>query len=70
MAAELNRKLPPQKRMSLIRLREHIFDIKRLHGEYFPNSRLRVSALVLINVSAMLVVAGVIAGFMATSEHL
>ena len=43
MAMELNRVLPPERRMPLIEIRMHFFEIKRLHEEAFPASRLRAA---------------------------
>jgi hypothetical protein len=67
MIVELNRVLPPEKRIPLIQYREH--DIRGLHGQYFPVSRLRVGAFVLMTVFATLVAAGVIADVIAGSSH-
>jgi hypothetical protein len=69
MIVELNRVLPPEKRIPLIRYREHESDIKRLHGEYFPISRLRVSAYVLLAVFAVLFAVGGVIDVIAGSEH-
>ena len=62
MAAELNRILPPRKRIPLIEFRYHISKIKRLHEDSFPASTLRVASLVLITVSALLPAAGLVVG--------
>jgi len=38
MAIELNRTLPPQKKFSILELRMHFHELKRLHEEVFPVS--------------------------------
>jgi hypothetical protein len=69
MAVELNRALPPGKRLPLIRFRENLDHIKRLHGDYFPNSVVRLWAFLLIAASASLSATGVIVGVIAGSKH-
>ena len=59
MAAEVNRLLPPERRISLIAYRRRFSEIKQLHEEFFPVSKLRSVALALIVISTFLVAIGV-----------
>ena len=55
MTIELNRILPPQKKFSLLELRMHLQQVKRLHEQSFPVSTLRATwfALMVCSVIAM-----------------
>ena len=60
MASELNRVLPRDRRMPLIEIRIHIFEIKRLHEEAFPESRLRTTWFLLTVTSILVMVLAVL----------
>jgi len=60
MARELNRVLPAERRMPLIEVRMHYFEIKRLHEEAFPASRLRAAWFLLTVTSILVMVAAVL----------
>jgi len=62
MASELNKVLPPQRRIPLLEFRMRIWEIKNLHQEAFPKSGLRATSFLLIAVSVALFIAAIIVG--------
>jgi hypothetical protein len=59
MAIELNKVLPPRKRILLIELREHISEVNRLYMESFPSSTLPTMWRVLTTISALVLASAV-----------
>jgi hypothetical protein len=59
-AIEVNKRLPPEKRIPLFELRERGSDVDRFHGEFFPMDRARTTANVIAVVSSVLVAIGII----------
>jgi hypothetical protein len=62
MTTELNRVLPPQKRIPLFEFRMHLWEIRNLHEQAFPKSRLRTTSFLLIGLSAALFGVAIIIG--------
>lgn len=60
MAAEVNKKLPPEKRIPLIDYRYHITEIKHLYEGLFPDSALATVWFLLEVASASVIAIGVI----------
>ena len=60
MATELNRVLPSQKKVAIFELNMRRHEVKRLHEEFFPVSRLRTTWFVLMVASVMTMAAAVI----------
>jgi len=60
MTIELNRTLPPQKKFSVLELRMHFHEVKRLHEESFPISILRATWFALMVFSVIVMVVAVI----------
>ena len=60
MHAQVNKLLPPEKRIPLIETRMRFYDIKHLHEELFPTSPIRAAWLVLTVASASMLAIGVI----------
>jgi hypothetical protein len=68
MAIELNKALPPDKRIPLIEFRNHIFRIRRLHEDSFPESGLSTTWLVLMVAAALAWASAIIAELIRTSK--
>jgi hypothetical protein len=66
MAIQLNRVLPPNKKFFIIELRQHIHEVKCLHEESFPVSRLRVTWFALVVGSAITIAAAIIVAIKPT----
>jgi hypothetical protein len=62
MTTDLNKVLPPQKRIPLFEFRMRISEIRDLHEGAFPKSTLRVTSFLLIALSAALFGAAIIIG--------
>lgn len=60
MAVEVNRKLPFDKRIPLFGLKEHIWEVRSLHGDMYPKSAVRTAAYLLIGCSTFFFVVAVI----------
>ena len=60
MAVEVNKVLPPEKRIPLIEYRFHVHEIWQLHDDFFPKSRTATLTRWLIAFSAALVAAGLV----------
>jgi hypothetical protein len=69
MAIEVNRVLPKEKRIPLFEFRYHISEIKHLHEQRFPSSKLRVGWMTLAGVSALIVSVAVILGIRPTRAN-
>jgi hypothetical protein len=61
MGVEVNKVLPPEKRIALIEYRFHVQQIWQLHDDFFPKSRTATLTRWLIAFSAALVAAGLVA---------
>jgi hypothetical protein len=61
MAVDVNKVLPPEKRILLIEYRFHVQEIWRLHDDLFPKSRTAALTRWLFALSAALVAASVVA---------
>ena len=61
MAVEVNRVLPPAKRIPLIEYRFHVQEIWRLHDNFFPKSKTTALTRWLLAFSGALVAAGLVA---------
>jgi hypothetical protein len=61
MAFEVNRVLPPEKRIPLIEYRFHVQEIWRLHDDFFPKSTTATLTRWLTAFSAVLIAAGIVA---------
>jgi hypothetical protein len=48
MVIELNRVLPPEKRIPVLAFRNHISEIRRLHEDSFPDSALSTAWMILM----------------------
>jgi hypothetical protein len=62
MFFELNRAPPPQKKIPFMEIRYRAHDVKRLHEECFPKSKLRIASFVLIGLSTVLLASGIVVG--------
>jgi hypothetical protein len=60
MQAQVNKLLPPEKRISMIESRMRFHEIKSLHEERFPTSQLRTMWYVLMAISVFLMAVGII----------
>jgi hypothetical protein len=60
MIIELNKVLPPEKRIPLIEFRGRLSEIRDLHREWFPTSGLRATSFALIAASTALFAIAVI----------
>jgi hypothetical protein len=61
MGTQVNKILPPEKRIPLIEYRFHIQEIWRVHDDLFPKSRTATLTRWLTAFSAVLVAAGIVA---------
>jgi hypothetical protein len=68
MARDLNRFLPPAKRIPLLEYRMHIPDITRLYEDSFPEGRLSTAWRVLIGAGAIAIAGAVIVEVIRTSK--
>jgi len=61
MGVEVNKVLPPEKRIPLIEYNFHVQEIWRLHDDFFPKSKTAALTRWLIAFSVALVAAGIVA---------
>jgi len=65
MTIETNKALPPEKRIPLIGAREHFFEIKHLHEELFPISKVRTAWFLSLVASPLILGVALIIGISA-----
>jgi hypothetical protein len=68
MASDLNRVLPPAKRIPLLEYRMHIPEITRLYEDSFPESRLSTAWRALVGAGAIALAGAVIVEVIRTSK--
>jgi hypothetical protein len=68
MAIELNKVLPPDKRIPLIEFRNHISRIRRLHEDSFPESGLSTTWLILTVAAGLVWAAAIITELIRISK--
>ncbi len=68
MAIDLNKVLPPDKRIPLIEFRNQISRIRRLHEDSYPESGLSTTWLLLMIVAGMVWAAAIITEVIRTSK--
>jgi len=68
MAIELNKVLPPSKRIPLIEFRNHISEIRRLYEDSFPEGVLSMAWMTLLAAGAIAFGSAVIVALIRTSS--
>jgi hypothetical protein len=68
MAIELNRVLPPSKRIPLIEFRNHISEIRRLYEDSFPEGVLSMAWMTLLAAGGIALGSAVIVELIRTSR--
>ena len=68
MTIDLNNVLPPDKRIPLIEFRNQISRIRRRHEDFFPESGLSTTCLILMVAAGLVWAAAIIAEVIRTSK--